>query len=131
MFFLGEGTRKVVPSPPWSPSLLGLNALFCWVIDGVHRSLHGPEVPGSVSRGALKAAFAFLASAICGRHEDLGFCWFGFGEFVTLGRKTCSFSKDMQELSGDAWLREAGSGTCCRRTLRFDRCSGWCRALVL
>lgn len=104
MFFLGEGTKKVVPSPPWSPSLLGLNTLFCWVIDGVHWSLHSPEVPGSVSKGALKAAFAFLASAICRRHEDLGFCWFGFGEFVTLGRKPRSFSKDMLEPRGDARL---------------------------
>lgn len=104
MFLWGEGTRKVVPSPPWSSSLLGMDTLFCWVIDGVPRSLHSPEVPGSVSGAALKATLALLASPICGRHEDLGFCWFGFGEFVTLGRKLCSFPKDMQELSGDARL---------------------------
>lgn len=74
MFFLGEGTRKVVPSPPWAPSLLGLNTVFCWVIDGIHRRLNSPEVPGSVCWGggrggvALKVAFEFLASAGCGRH---------------------------------------------------------------
>lgn len=107
-----------------------MDTLFCWVIDGVPQSLHSPEVPGSVSGAALKAALALLASPICGRHEDLGFCWFGFGEFVTLGRKPCSFPKDMQELVMLGWC-EAGSGTCCSRTLCFDRASCWHGALVL
>lgn len=52
--------------------------------------------------GTLKAAFAFLASASYRRHEGLVLWW--FGEFVTLGRKPCSFPKDIQELSGNARL---------------------------
>lgn len=34
----------------------------------------------------------------------MGLCWFGFGEFVTLGRKPCSLPKDVKQLSGDARL---------------------------
>lgn len=62
MIFSGEGERKVVPFRK-VVSLLGLSTLFCWVIDGAHGDLHDPQVPGSVSRGALKAALAFLAPA--------------------------------------------------------------------
>lgn len=68
-----------------------------------------------VSWGALTSAFAFLAPASCGRHEGLGLCWFGFGEFVILGRKPCSSPKDMRELRAMPGWYEAGSGTCCRR----------------
>lgn len=73
-------------------------------------------------RGALKAAFAFFfLPPACGRHEGLGLCWLGFGEFVTLDRKPRSFPKDMQQPG----CREAGSGTCCRRPLCFDRSRSW------
>lgn len=42
--FLGEGNGKIVPFQGLV-SLLGLSTLFCWVMDGAHRSLHSPEVP--------------------------------------------------------------------------------------
>lgn len=102
MFFMGEEeTGKLFP-PRGLVSLLGLSMPFCWVMDGAHQSLHSSEVPGR-GGGHFKSCLCFFSPS-CRRHEGPVFRWFGFGEFVTLGRKPCSFSKDKQELSGNERL---------------------------
>lgn len=101
MFFWGEGNRKVIPCQKVGLPARPEHA----VLLGDSRSSLEPAQPRSPCKGwSLKAAFAFLAPANCRRHEGLELWWFGFGEFVTLGRKPCSFPKDMQELSGNARL---------------------------
>lgn len=39
-----------------------LSTQFCWVIGGVLRRLHSPEVPGANIQGALQAPLSFQAT---------------------------------------------------------------------
>lgn len=128
MFFLEEGNRKS-GSPPETVSPLGLGTLFCWVIDagdaqvigvpdaaGAPQSLPRPRSPWKWCPGGFDICLCLsLAPSQLWRHEGLGLCWFGFGEFVIFGRKPCSSPKDTRELRAMPGWYEAGSGTCCRR----------------